>query len=110
MTIHSFTPNYFKRVRKTEIGILHDCDSRMADHMLVHALQACDLLVERNQPYGPEDGVTHTLIKHGIVNSLPNVMLEIKNDLLTTALEIKTMADIIQKMIVYSLAKMVTTS
>ena len=106
VTVHSFTPEYFNQVRKTEIGILHDRDSSMADLMLSVASQVCRLLVERNKPYGPEHGVTHTLVKHGITHSLPNVMLEIKNDLLTTTLEIKTMADIIHKMLAHSLPKL----
>ena len=103
VTIHSFTPSYFNQVRNTEIGILHDQDARMADMMLSVAQQVCSLLVERNKPYGPRDGVTHTLEKHGIHHALPNVMLEIKNDLLTSAVEIKAMAAIIRKMIKHSL-------
>ena len=104
VTVHSFTPRYFNQLRNTEIGILHDSDSRMADLMLDMAPEFCEMQVERNKPYGPQDGVTHTLIKQGVKYSLPNVMLEIKNDLLTSTLEIKAMADIIQKMIVYSLS------
>ena len=110
VTVHSFTPYYFDQVRKTQIGVLHDSDSKMADGMLTIAPKVCQLLVERNKPYGPDDGVTHTLIKHGIARSLPNVMLEIKNDLLTTAMEIKTMADIIQAMIKHSLKTTVTVT
>ena len=107
VTIHSFTPSYFKQIRKTELGILHDSDSRLADHMLIVASNYCELLVERNKPYGPEDGVTHTLIKHGIAHALPNVMLEIKNDLLSTAVEIQAMADIVQKMLIDSITNKV---
>ena len=106
VTVHSFTPRYFNQLRHTEIGILHDRDSRMADLMLEAAAGVCALKVERNRPYGPEDGVTHTLIRHGLYHSLPNVMLEIRNDLLTTTLEIKTMADIIQKMLVHTLSRL----
>ncbi len=107
VTVHSFTPSYFNQVRLTEIGILHDLDSRMADLMLDVAPQVCRFLVERNKPYGPEDGVTHTLRVHAIQHLLPNVMLEIKNDLLTTTVEIKAMADIIQKMLIHSMSKLV---
>ena len=41
-----------------------------------------DLAVHRNQPYGPQDGVTHTLAEHGVARGLLNVMLEIRNDLI----------------------------
>lgn len=106
VTVHSFTPRYYDKVRKTEIGILHDSDARMADLMLSIASQVCQYTVERNKPYGPEDGVTHTLKKHAIGHFLPNVMLEIKNDLLTNTLDIKAMAAIIQKMLLHSLSKL----
>jgi predicted N-formylglutamate amidohydrolase len=36
----------------------------------------------RNEPYGPEDGVTHTLKEHALANGLLNVMIEIRNDLI----------------------------
>ena len=38
----------------------------------------------RNEPYGPEDGVTHTLKLHGLSNGVLNVMIEIRNDLVAT--------------------------
>ncbi|UXX81795.1 N-formylglutamate amidohydrolase [Roseovarius pelagicus] len=84
ITIHSFTPLYHGRERPTEIGILHDTDTRLADAMLSASLKLPHRLIERNQPYGPEDGVTHSLQIHGIAHELPNVMIEVRNDLLTT--------------------------
>jgi predicted N-formylglutamate amidohydrolase len=79
VTIHSFTPVY-KNVRRTlELGILHDADSRLADAML-EAEQGPS--VRRNQPYGPEDGVTHTLKAHALPRGLFNAMIEIRNDLI----------------------------
>lgn len=90
ITVHSFTPVYFGTPRATEIGILHDSDARMADVMLVHAPQHRQ--VDRNRPYGPEDGVTHSLKLHALPRGLPNVMLEIRNDLMTTPEEIDAIA------------------
>lgn len=86
VTIHSFTPVYFGERREVEIGILHDRDSRFADAMLCESQrQAQKYVVMRNQPYGPVDGVTHTLLEHGIANGIPNVMIEVRNDLLMSA-------------------------
>lgn len=79
VTIHTFTPIYKGRERKVEIGILHDRDRRLADAMLARA--GSGYRVERNEPYGPEDGVTHTLVEHGLANGLLNVMIEVRNDL-----------------------------
>lgn len=83
VTIHSFTPVYNGAPRAVEVGILHDTDSRLADAMLDAAAQNPRYLTERNAPYGPEDGVTHTLVEHAVPEGLLNVMVEIRNDLIS---------------------------
>ena len=89
VTIHSFTPVYNGQTRDVEIGILHDSDTRLADAMLrvAHTHN-----VRRNVPYGPEDGVTHTLKEHGLKHGHLNVMIEVRNDLITNAASQATMA------------------
>jgi predicted N-formylglutamate amidohydrolase len=83
VTVHSFTPVYFGKTRDVEVGILHDRDSRLADAMIARAdRMQTNYVVRRNEPYGPADGVTHTLVEHGLANGLPNVMIEVRNDLL----------------------------
>jgi predicted N-formylglutamate amidohydrolase len=82
VTVHSFTPVYFGQRRAVEIGILHDHDSRLADRMLAAASGNARFRVERNEPYGPADGVTHTLMLHALPNGLLNVMIEVRNDLI----------------------------
>jgi predicted N-formylglutamate amidohydrolase len=79
VTMHTFTPVYKGVARDVEIGVLHDEDSRLADEMLARA--DARYVVRRNEPYGPVDGVTHTLKRHGLENGLVNVMIEIRNDL-----------------------------
>lgn len=83
ITVHSFTPVYLGRRREVQIGILHDTDTRLADAMLDVAVRHTGLIVRRNEPYGPDDGVTYTLRRHGIAHGLVNVMIEIRNDLLS---------------------------
>ncbi len=80
VTIHTFTPTYFGVPRAVQLGVLHDTDARLADAILAHA-GATGLRAERNAPYGPADGVTHTLRTHALPRGLPNVMLEVRNDL-----------------------------
>ncbi len=82
VTIHSFTPVYFGKPRAVEIGVLHDADTRLADAMLAHSAQL-NRQVQRNAPYGPQDGVTHSLQIHGLAHGLANVMIEVRNDLIT---------------------------
>lgn len=81
VTMHSFTPVYHGKRREVEIGLLHDKDARLVDAMLDH-IEGKDFRVERNEPYGPEDGVTHTLRLHALPNGLLNVMIEVRNDLI----------------------------
>ena len=82
VTVHSFTPVYKGVNRRVEVGILHDRDTRLADQMLASAGESRQFAMGRNQPYGPEDGVTHTLKEHGLANGLMNVMIEVRNDLI----------------------------
>ncbi|MFZ2101881.1 MAG: N-formylglutamate amidohydrolase [Oricola sp.] len=82
ITIHSFTPIYYGVKRHVELGLLHDTDDRLARAMLAHAPRFTTLRTELNEPYGPKDGVTYTLREHALSNSLINVMIEVRNDLL----------------------------
>ncbi len=85
VTVHSFTPVYAGEVREVEIGIVHDADHRLADPMLEAAKAQSPLAdVRRNEPYGPAEGVTHTLKEHGLAHGHLNVMLEIRSDLIAT--------------------------
>lgn len=93
ITVHSFTSIYFGEQRSVEIGILHDDDTSMADAMLANAPFLSHRRVERNQPYGPQDGVTHSLQLHGMANGLANVMLEVRNDLLRSPDDETAMAE-----------------
>ena len=82
LTVHSFTPTYFGVSRPVELGILHDADTRLADAMLGCAEALTGLKTRRNEPYGPSDGVTHTLKVQALARGLPNAMLEIRNDMI----------------------------
>jgi predicted N-formylglutamate amidohydrolase len=95
VTVHSFTPVFHGRKRDVELGILHGTDSRFALEMLAMRPPGCALDTRINEPYGPEDGVTHTLDLHGKPNKLLNVMLEIRNDLIDTADRQREMAEML---------------
>ena len=82
VTVHSFNPTWHGEPREVELGVLHDEDARLADAVLAGARAAGGLVVRRNEPWGPTDGVTYTLVEHALARGLPNVMLEIRNDLL----------------------------
>ena len=104
VTIHSFTPVYLGQPRAVEIGVLHDSDARLAEAMLARAHLHTQRNVLRNQPYGPEDGVTHTLKEHALPGGYLNVMLEIRNDLLRTEADQNATADMLTGWIVDAFA------
>jgi len=106
VTVHSFTPVYMGKPRAVELGILHDEDSRLADEMLRLAPRFMEMDVQRNAPYGPENGVTHTLRLHGIKNGILNVMLEIRNDLIATADQQRNVAGRIARLLSDSLTSL----
>lgn len=97
VTVHSFTPVYDGQRRSVEIGVLHDSDDRLANAMLEIASSYLGSDVQRNVPYGPEDGVTHTLKEHALPENRLNVMLEVRNDLIATQDQQDAMADAIAR-------------
>lgn len=100
VTVHSFT-SVFKGVsRDLDIGILHDVDSRLADALIKIFAEESALIVRRNEPYGPEDGVTYTLTEHALPYGLPNVMIEIRNDLIDSLSSQQSMAEKLSKYLV----------
>jgi predicted N-formylglutamate amidohydrolase len=82
VTVHSFTPIYKGARRALDLGILHDHDRRFADALLALFRRMNTVLVRRNEPYGPKDGVCHTLNLHAGIRGLRHAMIEIRNDLI----------------------------
>lgn len=105
VTIHTFTPVYHGKKRDVEIGILHDEDARLAEAILQSVDPEGELDIRRNEPYDASDGVTHTLKIHGVEPGLLNVMIEIRNDLVTTAEECREMAVMLNTLIRKALDK-----
>ena len=93
VTMHSFTPVFHGTPRTVEIGVLHDSDKRLADAMLDTAARHTRMVVRRNDPYGPEDGVTHTLLRHALPQNRRNVMIEVRNDLIADAAAQRAVAE-----------------
>ncbi len=103
VTVHSFTPTWNGEPRETEIGLLHDADASLATAMLAAAGPAP--MVGLNMPYSAADGVTHTLRKHGTARSLSNVMVEVRNDLLTEEAAVARIADALTRMLTTAFAR-----
>ena len=102
VTIHSFTPIWFGQPREVELGLLHDSDDRLARAMMSKRPDGLDARL--NAPYSVTDGVTHTLREHAIPRGLQNVMIEVRNDLISDANGVARFADILSTMLTSALA------
>lgn len=92
VTVHFYTPTFFGKPRMVELGLLHDDDTRFADAMLANTGDLASRVIGRNEPYGPKDGVTHSLKLHAAARGILNVMIEVRNDLLRTNEQIEGIA------------------
>ncbi len=99
VTIHSFTPVYKGMRRALDLGILHNHDRRFADALLAILGRINTLIVKRNQPYGPRDGVCHTLDLHAGVRGLRHAMIEIRNDLIDHDAGVRELSDKLAKVL-----------
>ncbi|MBC7137307.1 MAG: N-formylglutamate amidohydrolase [Defluviimonas sp.] len=82
--VHSFTPRLNGRApRPWQVGILHShLDSRLA-RPLIARLAATGLCVGDNEPYlGHLDG--DAIDRHALQPGRPNVLIELRNDLIAT--------------------------
>ena len=104
VTIHSFTPLYHGKTREVEVGILHDDDHRLADCFMANCDSEAPYVIRRNQPYGPADGVTHTLKERAMPGNLPNVMIEMRNDLIQDEAGIEKMVNFLAGVLKPSIA------
>ena len=103
VTVHSFTPVYFGERRETAVGIIHDRDLRLADLVLEGAAEQ-GREWDRNSPYGPEDGVTHTVRIAEDAGLLP-LMIEVRNDLLATSVDVAAQAAAIAQVLLPALER-----
>jgi predicted N-formylglutamate amidohydrolase len=87
VAVHSYTPVYRGVKRPWHIGIIHDADDRVAAPLIAGLQALSEFNVGINQPYSPADRVYYTLERHASAFGLPAVMIEIRNDLITTPSE-----------------------
>jgi predicted N-formylglutamate amidohydrolase len=82
VTIHSFTPVFKGIERRMDVGLLFDRDRRFTDLVAALMRKSGRFDVRLNEPYGPEDGVCHTVNLQAGAKGLPYSMIEIRNDLI----------------------------
>jgi predicted N-formylglutamate amidohydrolase len=84
VAVHTFTPVYKGVSRALRVGVLFDRDDRLGRQVLDRLAGEDDLVCRANEPYAPADEVYYTLSRHADARGLASVMIEIRNDLLTT--------------------------
>jgi len=84
VSVHTYTPVYMGKARPWEIGLISERDRRLADPVLAELRARGGLTVGDNEPYAPADGVYYTVRRHGEARGLPCLMIEIRNDEVTT--------------------------
>jgi predicted N-formylglutamate amidohydrolase len=82
VSVHSFTPRYNGVMRPWHVGVISQDDRSLADILLASLRSEAALVVGDNEPYGPQDGVYHSVGRHGQSRGLPCAMIEVRNDLL----------------------------
>ena len=93
VSMHSFTPVWRGDPRPWEIGILWDRDDRLAKP-LIAAFRAAGLETGDNEPY---DGALEgdTLWTHATMRGLPNVLIEVRQDLIADDAGVAKMTPIV---------------
>lgn len=82
IAIHSFTQNFYKQKRPWEIGILWVQDGRLPKHTIQH-FKALGYCVGDNKPYDARYLRGTTVDRHADTRGLPNVLIEVRNDLIS---------------------------
>lgn len=84
VSIHSFTPQLQGRPpRPWHIGVLYAGDARLADPLMALLRAQPDLCVGDNEPYlGELPG--DTMDRHALQSGRPHVLIELRNDLIST--------------------------
>ena len=118
ISIHSFTPLWEYKKRLIELGILWDSDDRLSNIFFNYFTNNHNkLVIGDNKPYSGRMK-NDTWYKHGTKEGLPNVLIEIRQDLISNKkdqkyyakliteplIEIKNNSKLFQKKIYKSLA------
>src|SRR5262249_30649318 len=81
ISVHSFTPIWRDKPRPWHIGVLWDKDNRLAKPLLDRLQREGDIVAGDNEPY---TGALENdcLYRHGTMNGLPHVLVEVRQDLI----------------------------
>lgn len=98
--MHSFTPVWQGQVRPWDIGVMWDCDDRIAAPFMENLKQQTAICVGDNRPYhaiDPHgiDPVGYAFDVHARTRGLPHIFLEVRQDLIDNPEKAKHWAQVI---------------
>ena len=84
ISLHSFTPSFRGHRRPWHIGVLWADDGRMAVPLMDKLSADPTLCIGDNEPYSGKTRHGFTLETHAMDRGLPNVLIEVRQDLIAT--------------------------
>lgn len=84
VSVHSFTPVYLGEARRWHAGILWRTDRPFAQLLLDGLRREPGLEIGDNQPYSLQSDVDYSVPEHADTRGLSNVLIEIRQDEITT--------------------------
>ena len=84
VAVHSFTPTYKGIARPWHVGVLWNRDPRLPVPLMRILATHDGILVGDNQPYSGKLEYGYSVRVHGEGHDLPNVLLEVRDDLIRT--------------------------
>ena len=92
IAIHSFSPFHTGEVRPWHVGFTYGSDSRLAKPLIQRYQKNRALRIGDNEPYPITASGDYTLLEHGQKRGIPNVLIEIRQDLVTHVTGARTWA------------------
>jgi len=97
VSVHTFTPVFRGFARPWHVGILSGTDRRLADPLIAALSAEAGLVVGDNKPYSGLAFAGYTIETHAMAAGLPNVMVEVRQDLVDTADGVTHWVDILHR-------------
>ncbi len=95
ISVHSFTPVMKGFERPWHIGVLYNADARIGKPLMEGFARNRDITIGDNLPYSGFDLFGNTIETHAMPQGRPNILLEIRQDLIDTHHGAEKWADIV---------------
>ena len=103
ISLHSFNPIFKKKKRNIHFGILSNQDRRLSNRIITE-MKRRRLRFGDNEPY-EGNLIGDTMYKHGLKNNLHHTLIEVRNDLLSSATKIHRVSVLLKDVINNSIIK-----